>query len=113
MKPYYEKEIRDRQYYEQLNYENILSAQINRIAIAVSANNKPNIIYTIKALVHMLPRDMRTDTFIFMEKNKIIFDTTNEGIKKWMELWAYCEELLEKGGLIFKIGKGPSEFGVM
>lgn len=105
--------IRDRQYYEQLNYENILSAQINRIAVAVSENNKPNIIYTVKAFVYMLPKDIKNHAFIFMEKNNIIFDTTKEGIKKWMELWSYCEELLEKSGLIFKIGKGPSEFGVM
>lgn len=111
MSPY--EEIRDRQYYKQLNYENTLAAQINRIAAAVSENNKPNIVYTVTALAYMLPMDMRKKTFTYMKDKNIIYDTSNDGIKKWLDLWGYCEELLEKGDLIFKIGKGPSEFGTM
>ena len=107
------EEIRDRQYYKQLDYEGALVSQINRIAIAVSENNKPQIIFAVTALTHMLPLDMRSKAFSYIKDKNIINDTSNNGIDKWLNLWAYCEELLEKGDLIFKIGKGPSEFGTM
>ena len=107
------EEIRGQQYYKQLNYEGALVEQINRIAKHVSESNKPNIVYSITALVHMLPHDMREKAFLFMKERNIDYNTSNDGINKWLELWAYCGTLLEEANLIFKIGKGPSEFGVV
>jgi len=107
------EEIRERLYYKQLNYEGALVEQINRIAKNVSENNKPSAVYSITALVRMLPTDMRKKAFKYMKENKIDYDTSNGGLTKWLDLWSYCEELLEDGDLIFKLGRGPSEFGTM
>lgn len=109
----YEEEIRDRAYYKQLNYEGDLAQQINRIAGYRSARDWGHYEVSVDTLAIMLPSDMRQNAFKYKKDNGIKIDCSENGILKYDEYWAYCNVLLEKGNLIFKIGKGPSEFGTM
>lgn len=111
MKDY--EEITDRQYYKQVNYENVLSAQLNRIADFYTKRNYGCFVSGIDALVIMMPSDMRERALKFKLEHKIHPGQSEINIRMYTELWMYCNQLLEEGNLIFKIGKGPSEFGQM
>jgi len=105
-------EIRSDVYYKQMNYEAALTSQENRIAMAVSSRDKPGIIWGITALAHMLPKERRKKTMDYIKKNKIEYsNATNDGIDKWMMVWDFCNDQLQDANLIFREGKGPSEFG--
>jgi len=112
MKSDYE-EVRDRQYYKQVNYENVLSAQLNRIADFYTKRNFGCFVSGVDALVIMIPSDMRNKALAFKKEHSISQGQSESNIELYTELWMYCNQLLEEGDLIFKIGKGPSEFGVM
>lgn len=108
--------IRDRKYYEQLNYEAALTGQINRIARFRSESMLKDYINGVETLRMMLPSDMRTKVAKYKQKNGITNPNggiSHDLVQKYDELWMYCNELLEKGDLIFKIGKGASEYGTM
>jgi len=112
MKRGYE-EITDRQYYKQVNYENVLSAQLNRIADFYTKRNFGGFVSGVDALVIMMPSDMRKKALDFKKDHSITQGQSESNVKVYCDLWMYCNQLLEEGNLIFKIGKGPSEFGQM
>jgi len=103
--------IRDRQYYKTLNYEAVLASQLNRIAGFASTRDWASYESSVDALMYMLPMDMRKKALKYKQDNNIKRGYSDDEVQEYYKLWAYCNELLEKGDLIFKFGKGPSEFG--
>ena len=107
------EEFRGSVYYKQLNYEAKLAEQIGRISISYTEGAKPTFIRAVLALVYMLPSARRKNTINYININKIFYDTSESGIKKWLDVWSFCNDQLEEAKLIFREGKGPSEFGTM
>jgi len=107
------EEFRGSVYYKQLNYEAKLAEQIGRISISYTDGAKPTFIRAVTALVYMLPSARRSNTLKYINENNIVYDTTDKGIKKWLDVWSFCNNQLEEAKLILREGKGPSEFGVM
>jgi hypothetical protein len=113
MKKEYE-EIRGDRYYKQMNYEGALVSQVNRISDAVSRYNKQGIIHGIISLTYMLPKKRREKALAYIkDKGLTIHSTSNEQIELWMSVLAFCNDQLQESNLIFREGKGPSEYGVL
>jgi len=104
-------------YYEQMNYEAILGKAIDRIAQNVAKNNKPAVKCSILALTHLMPHRTKKDVREYMNKLGLgvlsdYTSTDHESYKKLFDLWDYCSEILDKCGLLFKVGRGVEQYGI-
>ena len=93
------------QFKGELNYELILSKQINRIAIYREVNIK-QYASSIDTLIIMLAKDLRREAKKERDRLGLIlgdYDNMNKDRqRKYDDLWIYVNDLLEDNKLIFK-----------
>lgn len=89
-------------YKQQLDYESVLVQQMNRISQALSNKDDEKFYAGVDTLVCILPRDLRERAIEFKNNNKIVYDVSHRGKQLYVDLWQYCNNLLEDSGMIFK-----------
>lgn len=107
-------------YYQQMNYENLLGQQINRIATAVSNNDYNGIRGSIYALAHLMPPKTRSDVMKYIAETGLTREmlaaiganrVEPNDFGKLFDIWDYCSDILDKCGLLFKVSRGVEEYG--
>lgn len=90
-------------YKQPLDYESVLVQQMNRIATALSNNDNEKFYAGVDTLICILPRDLRHMALEYKKNNNIIYDLSMDGKRLYIDLWQYCNNIMEEGGMIFKL----------
>ena len=93
----------ERRYRGSVNYEMIISQQINRIA---DSRAKDTRVYedNVDTLCYMLPKKLRDKAIEYKKNNNVIRDMTDDGKQRYDEFLVFINELLElEANMIFKI----------
>jgi len=90
-----------------INYEGILGAHINRIAMYRDSDLK-RYCSSIETLILMLPLELRSMSLQYLAQLGLrrgsYLGLTEEKLQRYDELWVYINEILEKNNMIFKAG---------
>jgi len=93
---------REEAYRQQIEYETLLNQQIGRIAQFRSNKQWEEYEESIETLILMLPAKLREDANKFKEENKIEYDLSLAGRKRYDNLWRFCNRIMEESNLSFK-----------
>lgn len=99
------KDLKKREYKDRINYEAILAAQINRMAVYRDTNLK-QYASSVESFILMCPPSISKDGFEELKKLGLVrgmYDSmTIDKLVKYDQLWTIVNDLLKKEGLIFK-----------
>lgn len=103
-------------YYQQMNYENVLGQQLNRIATAVSNNDYNGIRGSVNALVHLMPPKTKSDVMKYIielgiTRTMLVRRVDPNDYEKLFDIWDHCCTVLDDCSLLFKTGRGVEEYG--
>ena len=105
---------KDIKYYQQINYENTLCQQMNRIAAAYTSSSLKEFNSAVIALSHLMPPKTKPDIMNKIKElgldNKYLCSDASD-MQAFFELWDYCSNVLDKCGLLFKQSYGVQEYG--
>jgi hypothetical protein len=99
------KQLSKKEYKDKINYEAILAAQINRMAMYRDTNLK-QYASSVESFALMCPPNITGEAFKKMESLELHrgdYDSmNNEKLIKYDDLWIKINDLLKQEGLIFK-----------
>jgi len=95
-----------REYKQYIPVEHLVTSQIERIMSYRSDKNFEHYEESVDALIDLLAPDSEKDVLEYKNNNNINYDTSHEGIQRYIGLFRYIKSHLAKENIIWKRSRG-------
>ena len=95
-----------REYRQYVPIENLVSAQINRIAEYRSKKRMEHYEESVDMLIDLLPPDAEEEVLDYKREHNIEYDLSLEGKQRYVDLFRFIKKLLTKKNIVWKRSGG-------
>ena len=100
------EETLKREYKQFIPIENLVAAQINRIAEYRSKMLWEHYIYSVEMLVDLLPPDVEETVLEYKKEHNIVFNLSEKGKQSYVALFRFIKKQLTDQNIVWKRSRG-------